>query len=263
MGGMERWRSYDAVAEAYDLGRPGYPEALINDCVRLAGLGPDSRILEIGCGSGQATRSFAVRGFRMTCLEPGASLANIAARNLSAYPGVAIREEKFEDWPLEPEAFDLVLAATSIHHVANAVRYMKSARALKPGGAIAVVGNQPGNEDPDFRKELDVIYARWWGEDSARIFAKQTLENRIAATKSQIEDSGQFGPVTISQHPWKVEYDVPRYMALLISDSGRLNHLLEAQEGLQKDIAAAIVRRGGRVFKGYVAVLALAKRRQA
>ena len=261
MSEIERWRSYDAVADSYDLGRPGYPEPLVGECVRLARLAPDSRILEIGCGTGQATRPFAERGFRMVCLEPGSSLAKLAARNLAAFPEVTIREERFEDWQLEPEGFDLVLAATSIHHVNNGVRYAKSARALKPDGSIAILGNHPGQDDPDFREDLDRIYTRWWGAELARMYAKRTLENRIGATRSQIEDSGQFGPVVIRQHPWTVEYDSARYMALLDSDSGRLNHPPEVQEGLKKDIADAIARRGGSVHRGYVAVLALARRR--
>jgi SAM-dependent methyltransferase len=258
---IERWLSYDAEAESYNLGRPGYPKPVIDECVRLANLGPESRILEIGCGSGQATRSFATRGFRITCLEPGANLARLARKNLSAFPRVEILEVKFEDWTPEPEAFDLVLAATSIHHVANGVRYIKSALTLKPGGFIAILGNHSGADDPVFRAELDRLYAKWWGPELARMYAKQTLENRIGATQRQIEDSGKFGPVTIIQHPWSVEFDVPRYLALLDSDSGRLNHSPEAHEGMKKETADAINRLGGTVTRGYVAVLALAKRR--
>lgn len=258
----ERWLSYDYAAHAYNNGRPGYPEPLISECARQAGLGPESRILEIGPGSGQATRPFAARGFRMTCLEPGTTLAGLARKNLSEFPRVEIREMKFEDWPLEPAAFDLVLAATSIHHVSNEVRYIKSARALKPGGSIAILGNHPGADEPEFRKDLDRLYTKWWGPELARMYAKQTLENRIGATKRQIEDSGKFGPVAIIRHPWTVEYDVPRYMALLDSDSGRLNHPPEVQEGLKNDIAETITRMGGKALRGYVAVLALARVRE-
>ncbi len=197
----------------------------------------------------------------MVCLEPGANLAKFAVRNLSEFPKVSLREERFEDWQLESGGFDLVLAATSLHHVAMEFRYAKSAQALKAGGCIAVLGNHPGQDDPDFRMELDRIYTHWWGAATARVFAKQTLEKRIGTTRQQIEDSGQFGPVSIRQHPWTVEYDAPRYMALLDSDSGRLNHPPETQEGLKNDIASAIARCGGSVRRGFVAVLALAQRR--
>jgi len=261
MTALERWLSYDAVAESYNIGRPGYPEPLIDECVKFTGLTGDSRILEIGCGSGQATLPFARRGFNMTCLEPGPNLANLARKNLAGFPNISIREERFEDWPLEPDSFDFILAATSIHHVANDVRYPKTALALKTGGFIAILGNYPGADEPEFRKDLDRIYAHRWGGETARVFAKQTLENRIGATKKQIDDSGKFGKVIILQHPWTIEYDVARYMALLDSDSGRLNHLPEVQEGLKRDIAQVITRMGGTVRRGYVAVMALAQRR--
>jgi len=257
----KRQLSYDAVADSYDLGRPGYPEPLIEDCVRMAGLTHDSRILEIGCGSGQATRPFAHRGFHMVCLEPGPNLAALARRNLAIFPRIEIQEERFEDWALESGTFALVLAATSIHHVEKSVQYAKSAQALKPRGYIAVVSNQPGQDDREFRAELDRIYAKWWGGLTAQIYTKRTLKNRISTTKKQIETSGRFGPVEIRQYPWTVEYDSIRYMALLDSDSSRLNHPPEAQEGLKKDIAEVISRLGGTVRRGYVAVLALARRR--
>jgi SAM-dependent methyltransferase len=250
------------VAAAYDGGRPGYPEALIDECIRLAGLPPGGRILEIGCGTGQATRSFAGRGFRMVCLEPGPNLAVLARRNLAAFPNVVVLGGRFEDWPVEPEAFDLVLAATSLHHVDEGVRYGKTARALKPGGSLAVIGNAPdADADPaDFRAELDRIYARWWGAESAREYAELTLERRIAAKREEIERSGLFARIETSCHPWTVEYDADRYLSLLDSDSGRLKHPAEAQKGLKADIAAAIARRGGTVYRGYVAVLVLAHR---
>ncbi len=256
----KRARSYDDAAVAYDEGRPGYPEPLIEETIRLAGLLQDSRIFEIGCGTGQATQSFARRGFRMVCLEPGPNLASLARRNLVAFPDVAVRQERFEDWQVEPESFDLVLAATSLHHVAEEVRYAKAARALKPGGALAVLSNHPGQDDPDFRAELDRIYARWWGQESAQEFAERTLERRIAATREEIERSGFFGRVEIRQHPWTVEYSATRYLSFLDSDSARLRYPPAVQEGLKADIAAAIVRRGGILRRGFVAVLALARR---
>jgi hypothetical protein len=50
-------------------------------------------------------------------------------------------------------------------------------------------------------------------------------------------------------------------MMLLDSYSGRVTHGPEAHAGLKADIAAAIASRGGKVSRGFVAVLALARRR--
>ena len=60
---MEQRFTFDQVASVYREARPGYPDALVDDVVSHADLKPNDRILEVGCGTGQATMSFAKRGF--------------------------------------------------------------------------------------------------------------------------------------------------------------------------------------------------------
>ncbi len=124
---MERREVFDATAELYDEVRPRYPEPLVEDVVRLSRIPEHGRILEIGCGTGQATLAFARRGYAMTCVEPGEHLAALAERNLAPYPGAIVRRGLFEDCPLHERSFDLAISATAIHHVRPAARYVKTA----------------------------------------------------------------------------------------------------------------------------------------
>src|SRR5947209_4923085 len=80
--GIRRRESLDEVAERYDRARPGYPLALVDDLVDLACLGRGSRVLEIGCGTGQLTVPLAERGVSLVGVELGANLAAIARRKL-------------------------------------------------------------------------------------------------------------------------------------------------------------------------------------
>src|SRR5215210_5494927 len=59
--------TFDEAASLYDEVRPGYPEDLFDDIVSLSGIPSGGRILEIGCGTGQATVPFALRGYRDLC----------------------------------------------------------------------------------------------------------------------------------------------------------------------------------------------------
>ena len=108
----ERLRqTFDRAAELYDRVRPGYPEALFDDLIALTGLVAGDHLLEVGCASGKATLPLARRGFRITCVELGAGLAEVARRNLAGFQ-VEVVQGQFEQWqPAEPVS--LVYAATA------------------------------------------------------------------------------------------------------------------------------------------------------
>lgn len=130
--------TFDGDALLYDEVRPGYPEALFDDVVSLSGIPSGGRILEIGCGTGQATVPLARRGYRILCVELGDNLVAVARRNLKDYPLVEIRTGDFEEWPLEAGTFDLAVSATAFHWLDPPVAYRKVANALTPGGALAL-----------------------------------------------------------------------------------------------------------------------------
>ena len=102
--------TFEEAPELYDRVRPDYPEELFDDLARLVGLLPGSRVLELGCGTGQATVSLARRGYRVVAVELGAGLAQVARRKLAPFPAVRVVNAAFEAWPLPAEPFDVVLA---------------------------------------------------------------------------------------------------------------------------------------------------------
>ena len=254
-------RTFDRSAELYDEARPGYPEVLFEDLVRLSGIPDGGRILEIGCGTGKATLPLARRGYRILCLEPGANLAAVAQRNLSAFPLVAVRRCRFEDWELEPKAFDLVVAATSFSWVDPAVRYRKTAQALRPGGCAALFWNahvQIPGQDRFFYVVQDV-YRRHTPEMVGRPPYAHELP---AAVEHEFLDTGLFEEVAVKQYPWTETYDTDRYLKVLQTFSGHLALLETTRAALLEDIAALIDREfGGQVVKHHVAVLQIARRR--
>src|SRR5215213_732865 len=98
-GDLERLRStFDQAAELYDRVRPRYPPALFDDLADLTGIGPGSRVLEIGPGTGQATIPLAERGCQVVPGEPGAYLGAVARRNRARSPAVEVITAAFEAW---------------------------------------------------------------------------------------------------------------------------------------------------------------------
>ena len=80
--------TFDSVAASYADARPTYPDELVDALVAATGIGPGSRLLEVGCGPGTATLPLARLGCRITAVELGAGLAAEARRRLAAYPDV-------------------------------------------------------------------------------------------------------------------------------------------------------------------------------
>ncbi|MGB0091042.1 MAG: methyltransferase domain-containing protein [Solirubrobacteraceae bacterium] len=77
-------RVFNEIADEYDRHRPAYPDALIDRACEVAGLAPGARVLEIGCGTGQLTRSLLARGLRVIAVEPGERLIARARDQLQA-----------------------------------------------------------------------------------------------------------------------------------------------------------------------------------
>lgn len=108
-----RRATFDEVAERYDRARPTYPDELLDDLVAIAGLVPGARVLEVGCGTGTATVPLAERGLAVTCVELGASLAAVAARNLASFPDVEIVVADFESWTPQRSGYDALVSFTA------------------------------------------------------------------------------------------------------------------------------------------------------
>src|SRR5215831_11424622 len=83
-------RVFDEVPDLYDRVRPGYPGELFADLIAITGVDERSSILEVGCGTGQATRSLAALGMSVTAVERGAALAALARRLLDDLRNVEI-----------------------------------------------------------------------------------------------------------------------------------------------------------------------------
>ena len=256
-GDRERLRStFDQAAELYDRVRPRYPPALFDDLAELTGVGPDSRVLEIGPGTGQATIPLAERGCRIVAVELGPQLAAVARRKLARFPAVEVVTAVFESWPLPSEPFDLVLAATAFHWIDPAVRVAKAADALRPGGWLATIAtHHVAGGDESFFTEAQDCYTRW---DPATPPEGATLPaaSSIPSSSDELDRSHRFGSAEFRRYEWDRSYTTAGYRELLLTYSGHRDLGPAAQTGLLDCITRLIdTRHGGRITKRYLTEL--------
>ena len=112
----EGGRSFGADPAGYHAVRPPYPERVYTLLEERCGLVPGARTLEIGPGTGLATRELLARGASpLVAVEPDERLAAFLGESLGA--AVDLRAARFEDAPLEPGSFDLAVCATAFHWI--------------------------------------------------------------------------------------------------------------------------------------------------
>jgi SAM-dependent methyltransferase len=254
--------TFDAAADRYQQARPDYPADLFDELVRLAGLSPGDRLLEIGCATGKATLPLARAGLRIVCLEIGQNLVSAARRELSGYSGVEVVRQAFEDWRPDGSGFDLVFAATSWHWIDPAVRYQRAWQALRPGGHLAFWSAThvvPADGDPFFA-EIQEVYDEI-GEalpPGTRFVRPGELPDSVA----EIQDSGLFDQVVVRQFDWEVRYDADGYIGLLDTFSGHLAMAPWQRDRLYGEIRRRLaLRPDGKLRRHWGAALHVARRR--
>ena len=263
--GSGRLRStFDRASSLYDEVRPGYPDELFEDVVSLSGVPPGGRILEVGCGTGQATLPLARRGYGLLCVELGENLAASARHNLAAYPRVEVRTGEFEETPLPEGSFDLLVSATAFHWLDPAVAYPKAARSLRPGGAVALFWNEHVGTDADggFFAAAQEVYAREAPEIFDGVHGGPPRPEELPDRGEEIERSGLFGPVVRRSYLWEKAYDARGYLRVLDTYSGHIALGEETRARLYAGISRLIQEGyGGQIVEGYATTLYVARKK--
>lgn len=144
LGMSSRARILGAKAEADERFRPGYSTELFDTVAGYAGQ-PVRTALEIGAGTGKATRLFAQQGISLTATEPDKAMLAELRRHVPA--SVRTVQAAFED--LRPgEKYGLVFAAAALHWTNPEGRWQRMAALLKPGGVFASFGGPIRLADP-------------------------------------------------------------------------------------------------------------------
>jgi len=256
---MEQRFVFNRVADLYDQTRAGYPTALYDDLVAVAGLTPGDATLEIGCGTGKATEDLARRGLNILALDPGPELIGVALHRLNGFENVRFMQTTFEGWPVEAGAFKLVAAAQSWHWVAPAVRFAKAFEALAPGGTLAVFGSAP----MDFPSPLSEALAKVYAVHAPALGGRppETTYLPDGPYVGYFDQSGLFGPVIHKGYNWSRRYSAQTYVEYLRGVS-RYQMLEPARrETLLSAIAKEIDAHGGGFDLGHETHLYAAARR--
>ena len=273
-------RVFDEIADEYDRHRPAYPDELIDQACRVAGIGSGDPVLEVGCGSGQLTRSLAARGLHVTALEPGASLIALARQHLDGAGEVEFVNARFEDAPLPGGRFRAVFSASAFHWIDPEVSWQKAADVLVPGGTLALVsyfGLSEPRTKPDQEATLAAI-AKVAPEVAADWPAYRDLGATLAGTEQRrgnvsrvwawlgSYDMGRdyagrlFGDVQVAVMPKLIEHTPDELNALLRTMSFYARLAPAQRDALALEYEAIYERLGRPIRASVVTALVTARR---
>ena len=231
-----RARSFGAVADAYDRGRPGYPREA---AAWLAGVVPVT-VLEVGAGTGKLTEALLGLGHEVHATDPDdAMLARLRTR----LPDVPTSVAGAEQLPAADASYDVVVAGQAFHWFDQKRALDEIARILRPGGRLALVCNEPDERIPWVRKLSAILDSRAHGDpvevlEGSGHFAR--IE-RASFRHRQLIDRVSIHDVVLSRSAVAVLDDNRRRAKLaealaLYDDYGR------GMDGMQLPYLAACVR---------------------
>lgn len=252
-------RTFDQEAQLYNEIRPHYPEALFETLIDVTALSPQAKLVEIGPGTGQATKPLAKRGYQITAIELGAALGDVARYELRPYPHVRVITGSFEDIDLPADTFDLVFAATAFHWIKPELRYVKPHHILKADGYLAIIHtHHVSDEQGDlFFKAAQPIYDRYYTNDTGK---PPALPGPDTVKPTELDEK-LFKFIHFQRFPMVVAYSAQGYAKLLNTYSPTLVLPEQKRTAFLNDIEALINGQfNGRVDKHFVMSLTIAQK---
>ena len=144
--------AFDALAEDYDLGRAGWPAAMLH------GVKGES-VLDLAAGTGKLTRLLVEHYPDVTAVEPLAGMRAVLERNVPAAKIVAGSAERI---PLDDASVDDVFVAEAFHWFDTVLAVREIARVLRPGGTVVVCFNDWLSLEPELPAEVRALLHDTW-----------------------------------------------------------------------------------------------------
>ena len=255
--GSEQFRQvaegFGANAGRYDRSRPSYPQALVD---RILTASPGPRVLDVGCGTGIAARLFQAAGAEVLGVDPDQRMADQARQR-----GLEVEVARIEDWDPAGRSFDATVAGQAWHWVDPEAGARQLARALTPGGRLAVFWNS-FRPPPSLGEAMAAVSRQATpgtpvqgalpGPDGYARLAGRAADGMRAA--------GGFAEPEEWRFDWERDYTRDEWLDAVPTFGGNNRLPADVLAQIQAGLGAAIDAVGGRFTMGYTTVVSTAVR---
>jgi SAM-dependent methyltransferase len=239
--------SFNEAAEIYDKVRPSYPADLFDTLFQM--LPSEPEIVEVGPGTGQATKDLLARGASVLAIEIGPATATKLRSNLSS-DRLRVAVGDFEVMEIAAGETDAVFSATAYHWISPTAQTDRPAAILRPGGLMAIVDliQVDSPEDMGFFAAAQPIYERHGqGHSGPPAPNRDGVDPRIRAL---LAADGRFNCVDVHKFHWDQTYSVSDYRNLMLSysrtqmmeESDRVGLLDDIESFIRNEFAGVVTR---------------------
>ncbi len=182
---MDLRLTFNSDPDNYDLFRQTYTAELFTDLIKLSKLKKETQILEIGIGTGQATKAFLDYKCDVTAIEIGSELTKFTQNKFSEYKNLSIINDDFEKVKLEEDTYELIYSASAFHWIPLDFGMKKVLSLLKDGGSFAWFSTTPlaSEENIEIYNDIQNIYIKY-----SEYFNDSKEKRNLEDMKKQVDE---------------------------------------------------------------------------
>ena len=245
--------SFNQSPDVYDEIRPSYPAELFAALFEMLPAHP--HIVEVGPGTGQATKDLLDRGASVHAIEIGPAMASKLRSNLPT-DALCVTVGDFELVEVAPSSVEAVFSATAYHWISPEAQTERPAELLRPDGVLAIVDliQVDAPEDDGFFDAVQPIYEEYGeGHEGPPAPTRDHVDPPI---RQLLERDDRFVAPKVRTWDWDKTYRAAEYRKLMLSYSGTQMMAPSERVGLLDDIESFINRHfGGQITRPLVATL--------